>query len=618
MLGGNTPLAGCKLEGASVELTVVVARYDCAGKSVTVKLLDPAGGAPGLQTEQFRVVTEGDAPPGFTAALAESIRSREHEFARVAPARKPGPVEARWWSTDVPSVAWILLGIWLVSRAPVYALRKRGDAIIALGLAAIALGLRVLVPRGPLDFAEASRVAPAWNLEGGDIEVIFSSIPALLVGLRRAELPMVRVFEFVGPALAAAGVGATYVLARAMKLAPRAAVLAAVLVLVAPSHLRYSVTLLALGGSTLWIMAFAVGSSENLGSVDRVVGYATLVTLGVYSRPEYRLLLVPAAALTFAPGWTARTRLAVLAILAFSLGPYYRFLAPSERSEFQSVWISHFIWMASAPILGELWLLGAGIFAIARGTMPRVFRVTLGLAVGLPLLGYLFLATETNPFWGESRYLVGLIPFFAVAAASLTQRLPLWKGRDPKLALIALAVLCGVLGAHAVMRPIDFQTEYAYLLESSARIAKDKREMVLLRDESRPGIPFDATPSMAISLAVSQAVRHRGSECPERGNPGAPSVILDRTLLSGCLDDLSPDESALYLGLFRPQERIAELEALYQIIPIEERVFQAAPTVPFINTQCPVGSSIQGDRLPDCEFRLGWYRLVRKPRGPAP
>ena len=94
MLGGSAELpGGCHLAGASVEKSLVVARYACAVGPVRIELHHPSDAPPAApRTASFAVV----APPGERApaelidALAERLRGREGAFHWTADERASG------------------------------------------------------------------------------------------------------------------------------------------------------------------------------------------------------------------------------------------------------------------------------------------------------------------------------------------------------------------------------------------------------------------------------------------------------------------------------------------------------------------------------------------------
>jgi hypothetical protein len=80
MLGGSAEMpGGCKLAGASVERTHVVARYACGdpAHAVVVELRHPRDGAAGaVAAGEIAVVPGAGAPPELTAAIADRVRAR--------------------------------------------------------------------------------------------------------------------------------------------------------------------------------------------------------------------------------------------------------------------------------------------------------------------------------------------------------------------------------------------------------------------------------------------------------------------------------------------------------------------------------------------------------------
>jgi hypothetical protein len=94
MLGGGAELpGGCRIEGASVEKTVVVARYTCAAGPVRIELHHPSDAPPSApRTGAFALVVPpgNEVPPAFLDALGARIRDREGAFRWTATGRAFG------------------------------------------------------------------------------------------------------------------------------------------------------------------------------------------------------------------------------------------------------------------------------------------------------------------------------------------------------------------------------------------------------------------------------------------------------------------------------------------------------------------------------------------------
>jgi hypothetical protein len=94
MLGGSEDLAGgCRLEGASVERTIVVARYTCAGSAARMELRHPSDAPPAApRTEAFALVVPAGEPipTALVEALGARIRAREGAFRWTAEGRALG------------------------------------------------------------------------------------------------------------------------------------------------------------------------------------------------------------------------------------------------------------------------------------------------------------------------------------------------------------------------------------------------------------------------------------------------------------------------------------------------------------------------------------------------
>lgn len=91
LLGGDTELAGCRLDTATVDRTEVRVGYVCSGRApVALALRHPSLGTGAVATTaRFAIVASTALPDGFLAALSERMRDRERAFHWIS-AEAPG------------------------------------------------------------------------------------------------------------------------------------------------------------------------------------------------------------------------------------------------------------------------------------------------------------------------------------------------------------------------------------------------------------------------------------------------------------------------------------------------------------------------------------------------
>jgi hypothetical protein len=640
MLGrGETLPGGCRLAGAAVEKSVVVARYDCASGPAAVELRHrDAALAPRAVTRRFALVDASRGPPapdGLVAAVADRVRALEAEWrwgGEGGPAalieRLPGGarVASLARALPLPPLAWVLLLVWLLVAAPRLALAHREDALAFAALTVGALALRLAVPWGALDFAEPDRVAAAWAATR-DADALQGAASSLLLAGRRLGLPAAVLLRAAGPAIGALGVGGIYLLARAAALDLPRALLAAAIVLAWPAHVRYSATaVLPVIGPAAWAGALAAALAPSALGRWRAPLVISLATLTAAARPELLLALVALAPL-IASERRDRALLAVgLALVAFdrfALVPVNEPVAPWPLAPFARTLF--------LPSLSPVWWTLAGALGLAAGRAPRPLRAGLALAAARLLAGYWRWAREPNPLFGLWRYLLPLVVPFAVGAAALAARL----SARAALLLGAATLASTAAYVHLLGRPIDLQVEQAYLRETAPRIAAAHAPLLLVAwDDERddPAVrgmqPLATTPAMALATALGPLDPPRpcaSAQSPRLATLGAlpgmtdggtngmtngnTSSATDRPG-GGCAD---PERAALFLGLHRPRALLDRLGARYRLVPLDEREQLAAPAAMSVDTQCGVDPlAIVGDALADCRLRLGWYRALPK------
>ncbi len=518
-------------------------------------------------------------------------------------------------------VAWLVVLAWSVIDAPRFVARARADAMLFAALVAVALAARLALPWGPLNFVEAERLQALWGTRPA-YPPTFDTIPVLLGALRFVGVPAAALARTAGPVFGALAVGTAFLLGRAGGLGRAAAALGAAVLLGFPAHVHFSTSVgFSVEGPALWTAAYATALSTRLDPRWRVALVAALTVLGVHARPEYRLLGVALIPLVLTPHWTWRQRGALTAALAVGMASYARYLRVDHLAESTSGLSGVFVpWVFHDLAVNPVWWLVTGALGLVAGRMRWPLRAALGLATGLTLAAYWALASDGNPLWGQWRYYVSLVPFLAVAAGSLVEWLPdrASRWRDRAVAALAVATAASGIGYLPLLRrPNDLPVEFAWLRETAPRVLRGRPTVLLLANRRREGesrVLAEGTPLMALGTTVGPTDWPR--RCDERVNPGAPRGMDVRDLEEWALrcptaEGFDPTRAVVYLGLYRPDERVAALTARWRLMPLEERVTSVAVTAPAVDTACPVEpGTLIGSAQPDCTVRLGWYRLV--------
>jgi hypothetical protein len=610
MLGRGAELPGdCRLADVAVDAERLLARYGCGrpARTVTIALHPPAPAREGaLRTTRFQLLPVGEAPPGLVAAVAERVREGESGFRW----RPGGATAARaHLALLLPALAWLVVvvgGLVLAASAGPLLRRRRVDALCAGALFAVALAARLALAPGPLDFAEAERLGPAW----GELPWVppHVALTELLVGLRRLGVPIATLLDGAGPVLGALGVAFTYALARTAGLSPSGALCAGAILLGWPAHLRYSATPgLPVIGPTIATAVLALAGMRPVAPSLRLPLIAAGALLAAASRPEMALLALALLPLLAGSDFSRRQRLVLGALLLLVAAPYPLLAGADSGAERYDARVgAQVARLLFTPSVSPTWWVLAGGLGLLCGKMHARFRVGLLLLAAALMAVYVRLGSETNPLWGLWRYLVALAPLLSVGAAALLARIP----RAPLAALAALALASAAVYVPVVRRPLDLQVEYHYLRHSAERIAREHPDLLVLGGADSAGsdgtMRFETLPAMALAAALGTA--GLPARCGDPLPTGGPRLWSLDALAGGCLGDLR--RAALYLGLHRPSPLPAAL-AGYRLEPIEERTVRAAPAAPVVDDQCPPyrGVLLAG-ALPDCSVRLGWYRLA--------
>jgi hypothetical protein len=374
------------------------------------------------------------------------------------------------------------------------------------------------------------------------------------------------------------------------------------------------------GASTLWTAAFTVALWRP-GVRLRVPMLAALVVLGVYARPECRVLVVPLVPLLLTRDWSWRDRLVLAGWLAVGLIPYLLRFGKPDGAQTYSIWHPwafirwHVLDPAAAISVTPLWAIALGVLGLLVGKLRLGPRFAALLALGGLSAVYMLSASETNPLWGLWRYWLAIIPFLALGVGAFFERLPKIGPRTAVLsALVGASLLTGVYYGPLLARPIDSQVEFSYILETTPTIAAANKQLLVLVNERRGQIRHETIPVTAIATALGPTnwPQDAGSPPPSRGAWLIRHSSLLQTRTSDSRVDLAG--AALFLGMYRPTEIMEPLKKRYDLVPIEERVIAAAPMLQYVNTQClAFGNRPRGAAIADCQIRVGWYRVV--PRG---
>lgn len=521
------------------------------------------------------------------------------------------------FSADALVLAWIvsLVGAgWLLGRG---VRRYPGEVLTLVGWWALASATYLALPWGPLDFAEAERLSPLWASEPFAPSVFGGGLLAPLVVLNNTAFPAFWLLRSVGPFLGGAGVAMSWLLARCAGLSRGASALAASVVLTWPAYAHHATSVgLTVAGAAVWTAAFALASARTVPNWGKVPLLAALVTIGVWTRPEYRLLGLALVPLLFTRGWTWWRRLALGLLL---LPPLLAYLGPQAfmRVQVQPAWLTEtwLRWVFSGGPVNAPWWILAGIAGLAAGRgLPRV-RLAVGLAIALLVAAYWRFSSDANPLWGQWRSFVSLVPFIGFGVGALAERLT--EGRSwRRPVLVALGALCAATLLRAwptLRRPLDLQRESEYVRALSPRLMAANPTLLLFTSRAGLGDDTGIPPEPNVLLAASTriGVTHWPRRCDQGPlHPGPGPQILDLEDFALHCPELIPPGAIAYVGLFRPADRLAAVRRHLRLEPIDERRFRVVPSVPLLNTQCPVERlRLYGTALADCEVTFGWYRV---------
>jgi len=523
-------------------------------------------------------------------------------------------------------LAWLVVAAWVVREGPRAARLSPPDSLRAVLLTLGALLLRLAVPWGPLNFAEAQRVAPLFSPSFVPFPD-FRSLQTLYALPMLVGLPGLAVYRALPPLLSSLGVGLTYAFARRAGARPLAAAVGAAMLLASPLHVRYSASAgLSTEASTLLLALLLAVASPSLHRRWRSPLVAALAVLCVFGRPELRLVPLMVAPLLFAPHWNNRDRVTAGALAALGVLPYVPHLSESHatdgRSPIAYILADHAHTLLTLGSVSPVAWLALGAAGLAAGRMERRARLSMLVSLAIFAVAYTVAGGEFNPLWGCWRYYVVPLPLLAVGVAALAERL---AAAAPPRAATALLVALQLLAYGAVVqhrrllwRRVDIQDQFHFLLETAPRMLAGRDLMILSNNPPDPARPFvdniDDMQLFAVGLR-RPGVPLLATTCDWGFDPRSGATrVLSAAAAGGCF---APERTVLFLGLFRPADRVAALRARFDLEPLLERTVNTSVLVPFQDTQCPapMGHPV-GMALGTCPVRLGWYRL--RPRAAAP
>ena len=529
----------------------------------------------------------------------------------------------------VTCVAWLVVLAWVAAAgAPWLAknlARVRAEALTVLGLFAAALALRLALPWGPVNFGEAERLDPLWSHTVPSCGMM-CTVPTIAAIAQALGLSLTAILRAGAPLFGALGVAGAYAFARGAGLRRESGVLAALIVLGWPAHLHYSTSMtFTVEGVAIWSLVFGAAYARTGAIPQRSALLAALTVLGVYARPEYRLLLVPLAIVVLAAPWTWRERALFAALLGVGLYAYLRYLPPSDMMRYASgaskMFFPH---LFGDEELSPYWWLYLGAAGIVAGLTTRsraATSVALAITCATLLWVYSFLASETNPRWGQWRYYSSLVPFVAVAVALLGDRLGSPDGapwrRAVVPALLTLAALTPLPQLGALRRVEDQEAEFAWIRATAPRALAGRNDLLVLANSDHPGLSqvrIEGPPRMALATLFGRL--DWPAQCSPTTSPRLRMRDLER-VAAGCPESVSPERTAVYLGLSRDDARLATLRARFRLGPLIERTLNVAMSASMIIHQCAalagdLHGEVVGLSAPDCRVTLGWYRLEAK------
>jgi hypothetical protein len=506
------------------------------------------------------------------------------------------------------AVSWlvVLLGLPALARRAWQTVRF--EVLLPFALALVAFAVRISLPWGPLNFVDAERLGPLWLLESWP-DPLFAAVPTALDGLVSVGFSPRFLMHFWGPTFGALAVVATYAAARTFKTGVPAAAVAASFVAFFPAHIHFSTgPVLSIEAGALCVATLALAASEEV-TLLSVLVLVALTTLGVYARPECRLLVLPVAILTTRSGWSWKHRAMLAGLLLVALGAYVPLaLAPSTLASPVPECMKRFgLSIVRNPVsFGALWIVAA-IAGLAFGKSSLRPRVALGAFLLLVAITDAIGGSDPSPQWGQWRYFVVLVPVVAVSAAILIARFPRLAHPLATLGFLALAA-APVLGASRTLQtPNDQQAEYAFARDTSTSVV-DKDGTVYLFRSADTGAPQSATLlALASALGPFEGIQW-GCKFPLPPSPALRVRILDEETL-GCPDWIRPHGSVLLLDASNQNNPLLDaLRKRYAVLPLTGRSQRVVMDSPRADGQATC-SAEKGLAGPTEVASFGWYQL---------
>ena len=573
---------GCTWAGAAIEPKFIDAKYAC-------------GEAPELLL-RFEL-----GPDAFTSTAPSTPLTRDVLAALNAaplawkPVLKNDPRPSL--ALVVPRLAWAVLFVALLV-ALVQAVRTRAftrDGLADASLVFVAaFVLRAAVPWGPLDFAEPERLAGLW--EGHTTPSAWSSFSVLFEPARLLGFSL-GAYRCVGPFLGAATCVLVAVTARRLGASRAAAVIAGLVLATWPVHVRFSASgNPALLAALLWLAVafFTLREREARSGLELVV-LGALVVLCVHARAEGRFVVLPLAVWAWSAPLSFARKLAFLAVLGAALVPYaVENLVPSgSEARFSSGLVALGKTLAARGVTPDLSVL-AGLVGLALPGLTRTQRAQLALALGFLLLTACAYGAEDNPLWGHWRYLMPALPFVALGVARAVDALSGRFRRAPAVGL-AMALLPLLTFRGVLLRPVDLQEEFQFVLTTAPLLPRDARVVVDVPAQNATGmVHFELTAAMAATLAG-----HKVQLADETGGEGPRVLYQGLTRRFGARRSLPPE--AVGDLLLTERRRVAPLALVMNS--------QCQPPPPASEAEVPRAPPVFGASLDDCEVELSWIRV---------
>ncbi|MFT3713007.1 MAG: hypothetical protein QM817_35590 [Archangium sp.] len=587
-LGKDRALPGsCRWNGASIEPAFIDSKYVCEKSDFTVRFLlkEVTGAVPG---RDFSAADGSGAPPELINDVIASLDTATLEWTRSG-----APKATIRWALVPPSIAWVLLllgcVVLLAQRARSL---ERAVVLDATVLFIAALVLRLVVPWGPLDFAEPERLPELWA-PYREVQSGWSAFSELFAHLRRLHVPLLGAYRLVGPVLGAATCVVVFAIARRLGVSRFGSVIAALVLATWPLHVRFSASgNPALLAAACWAVVLLFLLFEDALTPAQLVVFGAALILCIYTRPENRFVVLPLALWWWRSATSRRAKFVFAAVLGVALIPYaLENLVPQGQHLDATTGLIALGKTLLARGITPDWSLFAGIVGLALPGLSRTQRIHLALVAAPILISAVLFGSEDNPLWGHWRYLVPALPLVALGCGRAFDALTIVQPRAALgvglvLALAPLVVLRGVL-----LRPVDLQEEFQFVLRTVKDVSHG--QPVLLDDPATDSpmknVHFELTPAMAVTLA------------------GAESDFASS----------QSDARFLYQGLARRLDgrATAKLEARSEVV-LTQRV-RVAPLALVLDSQCPqpelaerpLAPPVRGAALDDCEVELSWIRL---------